>query len=387
MIEVLSIDYDSRLHATCLTGRLTVENYLHLVSGAEANLEIQRGVIGGTKAYATLRADIRRGCLLPPIVLAAKNVVTTQALSVQITHGERIEDSPENRDALKAALDAITSDNVYIIDGLQRTNAILRTLEEVAEKQEERAYILGLKLRLELWIDIPFGALAYRMLVLNAGQKPMSIRHQIEILSMKLQEELRSIHGIDVFTSIESRRRVRGGQFQLAKLAQSFQAWLQGQPNLDVRNAVMEQMLADSAIETLGYSIEAEQNDSDGFRQLIEWVVAIDLLLPETYLEFFGSETVLLGVCAAMGAAERNPELRARAWSCLNQLRTKYEEDNTVDHLQIGEFNSLRKGIDTAKVNVGQATREIVFGAFQELFYSNGLKPLDECWRFAASRV
>src|SRR6185369_16395131 len=97
---------------------------------------------------------------------------------------------------LKNALDGTTTENIYIIDGLQRTNAIKQISEELID--EPLRVFLSNRIRLEIWLNIPFGALAYRMLLLNAGQKPMSIKHQVEILSMKLQEELGGIEGLEI---------------------------------------------------------------------------------------------------------------------------------------------------------------------------------------------
>ncbi|MFN8954463.1 MAG: hypothetical protein ACK5V9_05675 [Burkholderiales bacterium] len=382
MLRILSIEYDARLRATCINASANFSWYLEKVQGAEDNLSIQRGIIGGSKSYATLRADLKRGCLLPPIVIAAKSLNLPPDVNLDLKEGrcEVIEEA-----VILNAVTNVTSQNVYIIDGLQRTNAIRQTLEEITDEDEKMKF-LSRNTRLEIWLEIPFSALAYRMLVLNAGQKPMSIKHQIEILSMKLQEELSTIDGIDIFSSLEPRRRTRGGQFQLAKLAQAFQAWLQGQPNVDLRNAVMEQMLADTAIETLGASLESDgpQIANDGFHRLVQWIVSIDLAMPEDTNSFFGNETVLLGLAAAVGSSERNPQLKERVWSCLQNIGQSYRQNPMSDHLSVRQFDDLRKGIDVSTRNVGQATRDMVFRAFQEHFFSNGLKPMTDCWTFAA---
>lgn len=382
MLQILSIEYDARLKATCVSASANFSWYLEKVQGADDNLTIQRGIIGGTKSYATLRADLKRGCLLPPIVIAAKALNLSPEVNSALNEGRIGEIDPL---VILNAVTQVTPQNVYIIDGLQRTNAIRQTLDDITDPVE-RASFLGRNTRLEIWLEIPFSALAYRMLVLNAGQKPMSIKHQIEILSMKLQEELSPIDGIDIFSSLEPRRRTRGGQFQLAKLAQAFQAWLQGQPNIDLRNAVMEQMLADTAIETLGASLESEgpQIANDGFHRLVQWMVSIDLVMPEDTNSFFGNETVLLGLAAAVGSSERNPQLKERVWNCLQALLDKYQQNAGVDHLAVRQFDELRKGIDVSTRNVGQATRDMVFRAFQEHFFSNGIKPMTDCWTFAA---
>lgn len=384
MIELTSLEYDSRLNAVCINARCSYKKFLSMVIGAESNLKIQRQIVKGSKAYATLRNDLRRGCVLPPIVLALKQV------QVPSNFGEinnRTLTSAEEENFLAEMLGSINDvspENVYIIDGLQRTNAIQQAVEGLVD--EEKDLFLNHRVRLELWINIHFGALAYRMLLLNAGQKPMSIKHQIEILSMKLQEELSSIPGIDIITTADNRRRTQKGQFQLAKLAQSFQAWLQGQPNIDLRNIVMEQLLAETAIETLGASLEMEgaNEESDAFRDYVTWLTHLDLALPEENIGFLSNETVLQGIAAAVGSAEKKPTLQERKNRALERLLTSVQEDPNLDSLGIRHFETLRQGIDPSRVNVGQATRDMVYGAFREYFLSDGTKSMEDCWQFAA---
>lgn len=375
MLEILSIELDERLQAYCITARCTYEKFLELTKGAEENLEIQRRIIREKSAYSTLRADLKRGCILPPLVLAVQD--STLSLPPSATR----KDNPDLFTQMEEHLSSLAPSQIYIIDGLQRTNAIRQTVEELPESNRDE--FLQKRVRLELWVNITFGAVAYRMLLLNAGQRPMSMKHQVEILSFKLKDELATIPGIEIVTSLESRRRVRGGQFHLSKLSQAFQAWLQGQPNVDLRNTVMEQLVAESAIETLGSVIGSQSPASggDSFKELVRWLVEIDHLLPD--MDFLGNETVLQGIAAAVGAAERSQTLAGRMKSGLTRLRDELRENPNTDPLAVEDFKALKGGIDTAKRNVGQATREMVFRAFQEYFVADGNKTMQECWRFA----
>lgn len=240
-VQALTIDCDDRLRSYCVTAKCTYEDFLSLTAGAEDNLDIQRSIIRGAKAYATLRVDLRRGCILPPIVLAINH---TLSRSIDEIYEQNLLAELTNN------FSTIDSNSVYVIDGLQRTNAIRQTLQEL--DGAERAAFLLRPLRIEIWLNIPFGAIAYRMLLLNAGQRPMSVKHQVEVLSSKLIDDLSGVPNLSIFRIGDARRRTQPGQFALAKLAQGFQAWLQGQPNLDLRNTVMEELLAESAVEVLG---------------------------------------------------------------------------------------------------------------------------------------
>lgn len=385
-IDLLSLDIDFRLGAYCVNARCTYAVFIHLTSGAEENLKIQRQIIKGSKPYATLRADLIRGCVLPPIVLALKNVPQAPTMAqLQDSNNNPPQDETQVLVDLAAAINGIPPADVYIIDGLQRTNAIRQTADELNER--ERESFLSQKVRLELWINIPFGALAYRMLLLNAGQKPMSIRHQVEILSMKLQEELSPIPGITILTSVEGRRRTQQGQFHLAKLAQAFQAWLQGQPSVDLKNLVMEQLLAESAIETLGASVQnsSRAGSNDNFVEFVKWLVDVDRSLSPQHMVFLANETVIQGIAAAVGSADKNAVLKERKDRALIKLLEEVRNQPDGDHLGIESFNSLRQGIDPSRANVGQATRDMVYRAFREYFLADGTKSMNECWQFGAA--
>jgi len=375
-IEALSIDRDDRLRNYCVTARCTYRDFLTLTEGAEGNLEIQRSIIKGTKAYATLRSDLKRGCILPPIVLAVSVVLKTDVSAC------------ENVDLaqLSADLNAVTSDGVYVIDGLQRTNAIRQTAREL-DGEMLNAFLDRL-LRVEMWLNIPFGAIAYRMLLLNAGQRPMSVKHQVEVLSSKLVDDLGGIPNLDIFRVFESRRRSQPGQFSLAKIAQAFQAWLQGQPNLDLRNTVMEELLAESAIEILGQTVPVGDSspNPDGFHRYADWLVRLDIALGVEKISFLGNETVLLGLSAAIGAMERNDALAERVWPALERLLRDIVNNQNTDPIAYATFEKLRQGIDTSKVNVGQATREMVFNTFKEYIRGAGDTPMYECWQIGAAR-
>lgn len=376
-ITAYMVDRDDRLKSHCVTAKCTYRDFLAITAGAETNLDIQRTIIKGAKAYATLRSDLRRGCVLPPIVLAVALDIPTpiDAFFATPDYGN-----------ISTLLSSVSSTDVYIIDGLQRTNAIKQTLADLeGEKKEE---FLERFIRLEIWLNIPFGAIAYRMLLLNAGQRPMSVKHQVEVLSSKLLDDLSSINGLEIFRVSEPRRRVQPGQFSLAKLAQGFQAWLQGQPNLDLRNTVMEELLAESAIEVLGHSVSdsnASSTTEDGFNRFVTWVVQLDWAMGTEAIQFLGNETVLLGMAAAVGALERSETLSRRVWPALNALLAD-AKIRGQEAVALSTFDSLKQGIDTSKLNVGTATRDMVFNAMKEYIRGAAETPMDECWRIGAAR-
>lgn len=381
--EALSLDFDRRLQNYMVSARVDYEWYLSKTEGSEYNLSIQRDVIKGQKSYQTLRADIKRGCILPPIVLSAGGVDVADLLD------RKDESIFVHSDANELArwsniLSEIRAEDIGIIDGLQRTHALRESLEEIDTVDQGRFY--SNSLRLEIWINIGFNALAYRMLLLNAGQKPMSMKHQIDILSKGLGDDLKNIDGIDIIRIKDHRRRVRPGQFHLSTVAQIFQSWLQRSPNVDVRNLVVEQLLVDEAIEALGTDLNSRDNADhrDDFRSLMTWFVRLDETLGPDWYRFLGNDTVLLGMAAAMGFAHKNPSLRERMADAQRRLIEEASGDSR-NPIGIELFENLRKSIDIKKHNVGESTRKLVFEATREYILQQGQVPMRECWNQAAT--
>lgn len=368
-----------------MTARATYGWYLEKTSGAEENLEIQRGIISTRKTYETLRADLARGCVLPPIVLSIKDINLPPNLRVSpFREVKRLEDS-ELR-SLGRDIESSGSHTVQIIDGLQRTNAIRQVAEGLFG--EERETFLRRPIRLEFWLNIPFYALAYRMLLLNAGQKPMSMKHQIEIISENMKGELKKIDGLEVKTGLDKKRRVRPGQFQLSLLAGAFQAWIQKQPNIDIRTALTEQLLSDEAVQTLGAGLSPSGHEAgERFDEFVGWLVKLDYALGQDHISILGSETVILALSAAVASSSSKPDLKHRCDRALERIITEIRRNGAEEGFAPSLYYQIRNQIDTKKKNVGEASRDLVYRAFSEYIVSDGIKSMKECWTFASTYI
>jgi len=86
----------------------------------------------------------------------------------------------------------IRGGDLFILDGLQRTYCILNAIDDLKNLGKKEAF-LNTRIRAELWYNVKYTALLYKMLVLNTGQVKMSIRHQMEILNIPLKEKISEI--------------------------------------------------------------------------------------------------------------------------------------------------------------------------------------------------
>ena len=115
MFELLTLDYDFRLQCYCALAKCDYQWFLAATGGAERNLEIQREIIKGSKAYQTLRADLKRGCLLPPLVLAVKNVPVPERLSHPPTEGLWAASTGLVLQQLSNTLEAVAAHDVWTL--------------------------------------------------------------------------------------------------------------------------------------------------------------------------------------------------------------------------------------------------------------------------------
>lgn len=169
-MKIMSKIYDQRINSWNLYVESSFGEYLKFAKKIINNNELQRKRVKTSKTiYSLLKNDLQKGCIMPPLVLA---LVKTQVINVE---------NPDHEKLLKYINE--NSENVLILDGLQRTYTLIDADAEMEKKsQEEYQRFLANKLRLEIYIEINKFGILYRMLTLNTGQTPMSARHQLEML-------------------------------------------------------------------------------------------------------------------------------------------------------------------------------------------------------------
>ncbi|WP_214762262.1 hypothetical protein [Exiguobacterium sp. s146] len=190
-MEIKSRITDTRINAENIFIELSYKEYIEIARLITLNNPLQRKrVKSSNTVYSLLRNDLKKGCLVPPIVLALSND-NHQELS-EISDEEILNYLSEHKE------------NLIILDGLQRTYTFLDVeLELMNSKDEEQLQkFYNHKLRMELYLGINKFGILYRMLTLNTGQTPMSIRHQLEILYKDYLDQ--NINGINLVSEVDN---------------------------------------------------------------------------------------------------------------------------------------------------------------------------------------
>ena len=164
--------------------------------------------------YSLLKNDLKRGCVIPPLVLA-------------IAGNKDINLNVENAIIAQDIVDKIKNDckDILILDGLQRTYTLIDADTEMAQEEPKNYQkFLNYKLRLEIYVDINKFGVLYRMLTLNTGQTPMAARHQLEML---YRDKLNtSIEGVKLITDMQGKVNPDNNEFVFKNVIDGFNSYM-----------------------------------------------------------------------------------------------------------------------------------------------------------------
>jgi hypothetical protein len=273
------------------------------------------------KFYARLRKDIITGCIMPPITLAFVDKKLASETNPTVI-SEFINQS---------------IDSGYILDGMQR----LTTLQDASS---DESFDNKRPIFMNVIIAERYDLLLYRMITLNNGQKPMTARHQIEMLT-KGVVDLSNIP-VQVVTEKETEGTKIHGAFRKSDVVEAYTAFLTDSVNnqnskiietkLDeiTVTKVMESDLTESPIAFSDILAEVGRLSADPVTR--DWMRQVNNLIGFT-----------VGVKKSLGVVQ---EIQVDDFSAI-----------------INTFEKAFESINPSKVNVGKFRRQLSSYYFSKL--------------------
>jgi hypothetical protein len=222
--------FDGRVQCWSLMTTMTIDDYLELVQEAYANrggLKHQRDALkttSGRRIRSRMIDDIAAGAVLPPLVLG----IVVDDKGFQDIEAQALEQMEQS------ILDS-WRDRVSIIDGMQRTTALL-------DAKKDRPDIGNRSVRVECWISSKTDSLIYRMLVLNTGQVPWNLKRQLQVVYAPLIEELsRHVNFERLLNPDRAERRTKGGEFSPDSLIEAYLAFGLRKTDIDSQETLAEE--------------------------------------------------------------------------------------------------------------------------------------------------
>lgn len=215
-MKILDKEIDNVIKGVVATGFVEYQNALDDLIPLINKTEFQRK-LQDKKFYEKLQRDIEDGCVMPPITIA---FVET---SITI-------DSP-----LKEIAKFVSENiqNSFVLDGIQRLNTLSRLVNSAKLEREKKLYVNY------IFCD-SVDKLLYRMITLNNGQRPMTPRHQVEVMLSNVYDF--SDFNIRIQTEKERSNRVDLKSFNKSDLIQAYLAFMANSPIIDNKKIIRDKM-------------------------------------------------------------------------------------------------------------------------------------------------
>lgn len=305
--KVLDESYDKVIKSQYITVKTDCEYALeHLVPLID-KLDKQRAILK-KDFYAKLEEDLKKGCIVPPLTVAINE--------------EKVE-AKEN--ALKNKIK-----DAFILDGIQRLN----TLKRIGYQNID----LSTPIFLNILVCESMDRLLYRMITLNNGQKPMSTRHQVEILT----ENIFDFNDLNITlqSEKESKKKRVIKSFKKSVIVRSYLSFISQSINID------NQKIIEEKLDALITEKIIESDIPNRKKEFIDIIDLINDLCSDLYfLKWFKVENNIVAFCAGIN-------------NSVDYISSKSKD---AFKSKIIEFENIFQSIDISKVNLGKVRRKLVF--------------------------
>ena len=395
----ISVIKDNRSECYSIMGLTNIEEYINYVKSVYENrggISGQRDALKSSSAIKIRKRmikDIGRGTVLPPIVIGL--LLPNEAfdkISEVVEIGNTL-----SAEFVSSLVGNVSVENISLIDGMQRTTAIIESLivdNSIAEN----------KIRIEFWAVRNINNLIYRMLILNTGQVPWNVRRQLEVLFSPIKETIRTrIPSATIYSIDDERRRSASSQFQGNDIIEMFLAFGSRKEKIELKERIAEEFTRLDFIETsdknnlMDYFIRCFDmlNNLDAELGKIKDESEYDGKKPKFFngYDLFSSQPARIGFMVALATkilgrpgTDKDANLQdASLIKIESNFKALIGKINSIEDKELPEFlsfNVLNEIIDKPSSKVGDFERTFFKEAFTALIEQDfQIDNFESCWR------
>lgn len=311
-IKLYDVQYDNVINSYYLTVGIDYEYALENLVPLINKLDFQRNPLRAS-FYKRLERDIEAGCIMPNITVAIK------------TKDSFIKES----DITENFIDEHIS-SAFVLDGIQRLNTLSRVRDKVDISRTLYCNIL---------LSTSMDRLLYRMVTLNNGQKPMSARHQIEILASNIFD-FDKLAILGVTEKDKKKAKITDKEYMNKdNLIKGYLAYISNSVNIDNQKIIEEKMNELIGDKIMDSNISTKNEE---FEDVIQYVSS--MIKDEFLNNWFKVANNFIGFAAAMNISFGEIKL--------------IESDELASF--ISSFEEAFSAIDVSKIKLGTARRNMV---------------------------
>lgn len=228
----------------------------------------------------------------------------------------------------------------------------------------------------EIWTELSPREEVNKMLILNAGHKPVKTQHQLELLFLNLipiikqagLESFELIREKESSSTVFSKNRIKG-QFHFAHLIISIISLNQGRPataNIDlVHKAQSPDFDMEEYEKYFNYDFLHEL-----IQVLLEFDDRLELNFKDLGTKWLGREVSMVGVFSAVGRYGKDNFIDPVELLAIfkNKIVRKAENLNLI------EFENFRNNLDLSKINIGTVNKNAIHDAIYDELEGNDSK-------------
>lgn len=340
MFKILDESYDNVIQSVYLTAIADYQFALEKLVPLIDKLDFQRNPLRKS-FYNRLEKDIVDGCIMPFLTIAMKKNIDSNELPFYSLG--------KNDEFLQLF------DNAFVLDGIQRLNTLKRSALEPGFDPSRPIFF-------NILICGSMDRLLYRMVTLNNGQKPMTARHQIEVLANNIFDfDHLSIIAVTEKQERASKKRNSETTMNKENLIKAYIAYISNSVNIDnqkIIEAKMDELITDQIMESNITSRGTQYNDIIGY-------IGQCMNNNEYLKNWFKIPNNFIGFSAAM--------------STKFELIQNVSQDELVDSIAL--FEEAFSSIDVSKIKLGMARRRMVkyfFENYEKFSVMDNNKLLDK---------
>ena len=217
---------------------------------------------------------------------------------------------------------------------------------------------------IEVWSNLSLDDEVEKMLLLNAGQRSVSNKHQIELLFIRvlptiesLGDKYKIIREKEISSTKFSKNRSKG-EYHFSNIIASLIAFSYAKPITINKQMILE--IKDDK----NQNISLRFINLEFIKQMLDFLYRLDECLEKSYgkkgVQWISRETVLVSLFGALGVYKEQKSFE----EIFNEFIDLVDKENILD---LDKYEEERKSLDLSKVNIGSATKNSVYNSLLEI--------------------
>ncbi|EOB3567309.1 hypothetical protein ACHELH_000766 [Vibrio vulnificus] len=386
-MKLAILDRKTEGNATCYLCKVNMQEYLNSLSSDYKDWNIQRGIIDNRYLDDIIDTVLNKKHI-PSLVLISENdeILETLYNEKATIKNFKILDGLQRTHRLKTILNSkefilehfedikkltpigISRKYLNEINSKNASTTIIKKLINEINSGKSLDSILDFDQWIEVWEGLSIKEQVDKMLILNAGHKHVSLKHQLEIIffntidfiEKEVNDNFKIIRERDI-NSVNANKNRKPGEFNFSLIISALLSLNDGK-------AIT---INSSLISNIQKSEELSEFNYKTILLVCKFLLELDKQLFDTYGElgtkWLGRDVVISGLMGAIGNhAYKNNISISESFEIATQRLIEVPKS-----LDLNGFETERNNVNYSKVNIGEFNKKSVFNAITQMLCSD----------------